>query len=331
MRFSFKTGALSASALALSAIVGITPAGAQATRTWVSGTGDDVNPCSRTAPCKTFAGAISRTAAGGEINCIDPAGYGTVTITKSITLKCDYTLGSVLNSGTQGIVVAAGPSDNVIIDGIETNGAGTTLGTRGISFLTGGTLIVRNSFIYGAQTSPAFGISFTPSAASKLIVVNTTVANNGVGTTGGGILIQPTGGGSATISLSNVHVVNNANNGLRIDTTGNTGPGITVSVDSSEFNGNAQGIAVANPAATTTVGFMLTNSNVSGNSAVGMVVNGAGTTMRVGNTTISGNAAGVAALGGSTVSSYGDNRLDGNPTVGVANNGAFTGSVIPKK
>ena len=60
---------------------------AQATRTWVSGVGDDANPCSRTAPCKTFAGAISKTAAGGEINVLDPGGFGAVTITKSITIS----------------------------------------------------------------------------------------------------------------------------------------------------------------------------------------------------------------------------------------------------
>src|SRR6201991_3337060 len=76
---------------------------AQATRTWVSGVGDDANPCSRTAPCKTFAGAISKTAAGGEINCLDPGGFGTVTITKSMTIDCSATLGSILASGTNGV------------------------------------------------------------------------------------------------------------------------------------------------------------------------------------------------------------------------------------
>src|SRR6201990_3749999 len=80
-------------------------ANAQATRTWVSGVGDDANPCSRTAPCKTFAGAISKTAAGGEINCLDPGGFGTVTITKSITLDCTSTLGSILGTATNGVNV----------------------------------------------------------------------------------------------------------------------------------------------------------------------------------------------------------------------------------
>ena len=78
---------------------------AQATRTWVSGVGDDVNPCSRTAPCKTFAGAISKTAANGEIDCLDPGGFGTVTITKSITIDCAGTLGSILAAGTNGVNV----------------------------------------------------------------------------------------------------------------------------------------------------------------------------------------------------------------------------------
>src|SRR5712672_598339 len=84
------------------------PAHAQATRTWVSGTGDDVNPCSRTAPCKTFAGAISKTAASGEINCIDPGGFGAVTITKSITIDCAGTMGSILGAGTNAINVNDG-------------------------------------------------------------------------------------------------------------------------------------------------------------------------------------------------------------------------------
>src|SRR5256885_15162457 len=78
---------------------------AQATRTWVSGVGDDVNPCSRTAPCKTFAGAISKTATDGEINCLDPGGFGALTIGKAITINCENTLGSVLVSGVNGITV----------------------------------------------------------------------------------------------------------------------------------------------------------------------------------------------------------------------------------
>src|SRR5438309_4740618 len=95
------------------------PAYAQATRTWVSGVGNDANPCSRTAPCKTFAGAISKTAPGGEIDCLDPGGFGALTITKAMTIDCTGTLGSVLVAGTNGIVVAAGGPDVVILRGIK--------------------------------------------------------------------------------------------------------------------------------------------------------------------------------------------------------------------
>src|SRR5437868_6120644 len=94
-------------------------ASAQATRTWVSGVGDDANPCSRTAPCKTFAGAISKTASPGIINCLDPGGFGAVTITKSIMIDCTGTIGSVLSSGVQGVIVNALTTDKVILRNID--------------------------------------------------------------------------------------------------------------------------------------------------------------------------------------------------------------------
>jgi hypothetical protein len=121
--------------LALQAV----PAHAQATRTWVSGVGDDANPCSRTAPCKTFAGAISKTAANGEINCIDPGGFGAVTITKSITIDCGATFGSVLAALTNGININAA-GINVTLRNIEIQGVVT--GLVGINFIAGASLRV---------------------------------------------------------------------------------------------------------------------------------------------------------------------------------------------
>src|SRR5580698_2714075 len=92
------------------------PAHAQATRTWVSGVGDDANPCSRTAPCMTFAGAITKTAAGGEIDALDPGGFGGLTITKSITIDGGGgQVASVMVSGNTGILVSAGATDIVTI------------------------------------------------------------------------------------------------------------------------------------------------------------------------------------------------------------------------
>src|SRR5438045_8332779 len=115
---------------------------AQASRTWVSGVGDDANPCSRTAPCKTFAGAISKTAPGGEIDALDPAGYGAVTITKSITIDGGGgQVASVLVAGTNGIVVQANAqTDVVILRNLRFNGIGS--GLNGIRFLSGNDLNV---------------------------------------------------------------------------------------------------------------------------------------------------------------------------------------------
>jgi hypothetical protein len=126
-------------------------ASAQATRTWVSGVGDDANPCSRTAPCKTFAGAISKTAAGGEINVLDPGGFGAVTITKSITISGVGTNASILvGSSVNGININAGDSDVVMLRNLQINGVG--LGAVGIKFNTGAALLVDNVNVYGFDT-----------------------------------------------------------------------------------------------------------------------------------------------------------------------------------
>ncbi|MBA2349343.1 MAG: right-handed parallel beta-helix repeat-containing protein, partial [Solirubrobacterales bacterium] len=96
---------------------------AQATRTWASGVGDDANPCSRTAPCKTFAGAISKTAAGGEIDALDPGGYGAVTITKAITIDGSGTHASILAGGSTGVTINA-PNAAVVLRDLSINGTG---------------------------------------------------------------------------------------------------------------------------------------------------------------------------------------------------------------
>src|SRR6201991_1023056 len=150
------------------------PAFAQATRTWVSGTGDDVTPCSRTAPCKTFAGAISKTAAGGEIDVIDPGGFGAVTITKSITIDGGGTLASILASATNGINVNAGANDTVILRNLSINGAGTTLGLNGINFLAGRRLVIENCTIEKFSIVQ-FSINFL--AGRRLVIENCTIEN----------------------------------------------------------------------------------------------------------------------------------------------------------
>jgi len=139
---TFIVGLIAAGFLAL----GTGAASAQATRTWVSGVGDDANPCSRTAPCKTWAGAISKTAASGEIDALDPGGFGAVTITKAITLDGGAGLASILVSGTNGINVSAGPNDVVRIRNLSMNGilGGTGPGLSGIRFNTGAALHIEH-------------------------------------------------------------------------------------------------------------------------------------------------------------------------------------------
>src|SRR5579864_2804676 len=118
-------------------LLGASFAGAQASRTWVSGVGDDANPCSRTAPCKTFAGAISKTAPGGEIDALDPGGFGALTITKAITIDGGGgQVASVLVSGTNGIVVQAGANDTVILRNLGIDGVNRA-GLNGIRFISG--------------------------------------------------------------------------------------------------------------------------------------------------------------------------------------------------
>ena len=307
------------------------PAYGQATRTWVSGVGDDVNPCSRTAPCKTFAGAISKTATGGEINCLDPGGFGGVTITKALSIVCNYTEGGVLSAGAgvNGIVINAPATSNVYLRGLDLHGAGNA--QNGIRFIAGASLTIEDSVIQSYGASNARGVSFQPSGTSRLTINNTTIVNNGSGATGGGILIQPTGVGSARVVLNNVRAVNNSSQNLGIDTTGNTGAGITVMIEGGDYSGSGTGILANAPAGTTTAAVMVNGATVAHNTTAGITSNGTLAVIRVGNTSITNNGIGVNPTGGASLASFGDNRLEGNPTAGAPNNGNFTGVVIPKR
>jgi len=323
MSIAKKLSVTTACALALFCASG---ASAQATRTWVSGVGDDVNPCSRTAPCKTFAGAISKTAAGGEINCLDPGGFGTLTITKSITVDCTGTFGSTLNSGgIQGFIVndslsGAPGTIHVILRGLSIDGAGTTLGTNGIRFISGASLVVEDVFI---QNQSGAGISITPGNSAEVYLEHVTATR-----TGNGIHIQPTGAsGALRMTMRNVSAQNGTGTGLNINTTGNTAPfGTIVNVEESRFSGNVNGIVVNAPAGTTAAVVMVDDSDVSNNSSFGLSTQGSSNArMRVGNTVITGNATGVSVAAGA-INTYGNNRNDGN-----GSDGAFTLPIIAEE
>lgn len=174
-------------------VLAVYPVFSQATRTWVSGVGDDVNPCSRTAPCKTLAGAISKTAIGGEISVLDPGGFGSVTITKSITIDGGGIKGSILSSGTNGIIINA-PDGLVTIRNFSINGTGTTLGTNGIRVIAVKKLnvescVLANFSANGMDVNPA---SSSTGAAAEVVIDNVTIHNavTGINVSGGQVSIS---------------------------------------------------------------------------------------------------------------------------------------------
>ncbi|MES2986267.1 MAG: right-handed parallel beta-helix repeat-containing protein [Pseudomonadota bacterium] len=327
MRYFASKALLFVSSLMAFATFGVTSASAQATRTWISGVGDDVNPCSRTAPCKTFAGAISKTAAGGEINCLDPGGFGAVTIIKSITLDCTNTLGGVLASSTNGIVIN-GANVVVVIRGLTINGGPpTSPGNNGIRFLQGSSLVVQDSIIenFGAPFPNGYGIKVEVGTSASLNIGNTVITGNGSGADGGGILIQPTGAaGSVRATLVNTQILGNNGDGLRIDTAGNTGPGVGVTIDNSQIVGSSRGVAISALSGASAGAILLSNSTVSNNSTAGVLTNGPNAIVRVNNSTVIGNGIGISVNGSSTIGTFGNNRVYGN-----SDNGAFNLSLSP--
>lgn len=302
----------------LSAMSYMNTASAQATRTWVSGVGDDANPCSRTAPCKTFAGAFSKTAAGGEINCIDPGSFGTVTITKSMTISCEDVQASVFNSGVNGIIVNAGANDVVVLRGLDIDSSPSGVGSNGIRFLAGAALRVEDCVIRDNQSAVAgngFGIHFAPSAGtSQLHVSNSWITGNGSGTNGAGIQISPTGSGSAQALIENTYVVNNIV-GIRGDSNGTSGR-VDISISDSSVSG-ASFHGVVALGADRPVRIMMKNVVSSSNAGDGIRAVSANALIRMGGSIVSGNGAGVATGLGGVVESYGTNQIDGNTVAGT--------------
>lgn len=197
------------------ALAGVgTPAFAQATRTWISGVGDDANPCSRTAPCKTFAGAISKTAAGGEINLIDSGGFGGVTITKSITLRAVGVEAGVLVAGTNGIVINAAATDKIVLEGLDLEGLknnGSVPPLSGVLVTRAGEVLIRDCDIRNFET----GILIQTVDQSRVTVDQSmlTGSNNG-------IIVNSTPS-FGHLKLFNSLLVGNTTDGVKVSGAGN--------------------------------------------------------------------------------------------------------------
>jgi hypothetical protein len=279
-------------------------ASAQATRTWVSGVGDDVNPCSRTAPCKTFAGAISKTANNGEIDALDPGGFGTVTITKSITLDgtTGAGFGSILAAGTNGVNVNDGATATprtiiVMLKNLSINGAGT--GFDGIRFISGRQLYVEHCHIFNFRgngtNSDGLDIAINPGDAGTFNVhVKDSKFEN---CTGDGIR-QTITAGTLNASYDNVVLAGNANG---LDSTGGT-----ANISNSVIDGNGNGINVANGSVINASSNQITSNTTGVNNA---------STVRLGGNNIFRNGTGLG--GGGTYNSFGTNNILGNTSDGI--------------
>jgi hypothetical protein len=289
-----------------------TAAHAQATRTWVSGVGDDVNPCSRTAPCKTFAGAISKTAANGIINVLDPGAYGAVTITKSITIDGGGNHAAVLATlGSSGIIINAA-SVVVVLRGLTIDGAGS--GLHGIRFLQGSALHVENCTINGFTGK---GLDIEPTTTTSLAVTNTIIRNN-TGASAGGILLKPSGAGSIKSTFQNV-VVNRNQFGLRAETNTET------TIRSSSFSGSTTvGVDAFTPGGNVQIN--LDETTVANNVGNGIQTSGPGAVVRISNVQVINNIGTGLVPGTGQILSFGNNRVTAN----TGGNGAPTPGVIPQ-
>lgn len=281
---------------------------AQATRTWVSGVGDDANPCSRTAPCKTFAGAISKTAAGGEIDALDPGGFGTLTITKSITVDGGTGSGwaSVLAGGVSGIVINAGATDVIILRNISINGINRTLskGLSGIRFLAGQALHVESCAIFGFNN---FGIEVNKTAAGDVRIIDTTISEIRGGAPAGGpagVFLKTTVG-NISAALTNVQIAR-CITGVEVQNNA------IASLTMSGLTNNTTGLnLLGGGAGQANVDRTLISSNSTGINV------GAGTDARISDNTIVQNSTGVN--NGGTTTTTQDNKFLGNTNDSLGN------------
>ena len=279
---------------------------AQATRTWVSGVGDDANPCSRTAPCKTFAGAISKTANGGEIDALDPGGFGALTITKSITLD-GCCMVSILAAGVNGITVSGSgivvDIRHLLIQG--TGPSGLSVGINGINIVTAGTVHVEDTVIMGFSQN---GILVNTTATSNLVLRNVVIRDCAVA----GINTTTTGTNQTAFGFDNINVSNCAD-GFKAQ-NGSSG-----SIRDSTFTLNTNGINASQATSNTFVNIdssLITGSATAVNTASSAHV-------RISRMLISQN---LNALGlGGIVDSGGNNTIHGN-----TNNQAPNGTTTPQ-
>jgi hypothetical protein len=270
LRTHFSFPALLAAAALFTALAGAfaPQASAQSARTWVSGIGDDANPCSYTAPCRTLNGSISKTAAGGEINALAGGGFGAVTITKAITIDLVAVTGGVLNTGTHGIIVSAQATDDVVLRGLDVGGASGAAGCgygglNGVRVLKARTVRIEDSRIRQQQK----GIELNPTSPVKVLVNRVDIANNCTH----GIASAPGVGGAVELLVRDSTITNS---GTALSVADNAAAWLT----GSTIFGNALGLEALGAGAINDFG----DNHVVGNTVDGAPTNHVGVTAPAG-------------------------------------------------
>ncbi|WP_201312850.1 right-handed parallel beta-helix repeat-containing protein [Dyella sp. EPa41] len=271
---------------------------AQATRTWVSGVGDDANPCSRTAPCKTFAGAISKTTSAGEISVLDPGGFGALTITKAITLSGGGELASVLVSGTNGIVVAAGQADTVVLRNIEFTGGGS--GLSGVLIQSAGKVIIDHCTFQGFT---ADNVEIAVASPTYVTVLDSVMTGGAIG-----VSIDSTSGPGPVVALLKNVTIQGAGVGVQ------TKRGVVDITRSTIQSNTTYGVYAS-------VGYINLADSTLALNGTGVLAS-AGAAVAMSNVSLFNNGIGIGSGGGS-VQSAGNNVSAGNTTPGAPNGAAL--------
>jgi Periplasmic copper-binding protein (NosD) len=301
----------------------------QATRTWVSGVGDDANPCSRTAPCKTFAGAISKTAAGGIIMAMDDGGFGTLTITKPITVDGGHHQAGVLSSGG--------------INGFNIN---INPATQPANFVNNGKVVLKNLKIEGNSSIPSAG-GFTP-GLNGVRITNARIVkiyNSDIGFfSRNGIAVEPDASQSTKLVAKNNYIHDNGGNGVAlapksaatakatlrnndIDSNGCGVAAMSFGFDSGfNFLADCAAASSASGVVGTAIVSAFHNSFTDGDNT-GVFSRGANAANRIGSNEITGNTQfGLRSMDGGSIQSFGNNMITDN-----GSNGAPTGGLTPSK
>jgi hypothetical protein len=289
-----------AATLALAVTLPVISAHAQAPRTFVSAAGSDSNPCSFAAPCRHFQAAVNATSLGGEVDALDPAGYGPITITQAITIEGQGWSYIAPPAGGNGITINA-VSGNVTLHGVSLNGVGISGTTNGIQFNSGDSLIVAGCV---ARNFTKDGIFFVPDTASTLRISDTLLDNNA----DAGIYLVQNGAGAVAAAFERVEASNN-HNGIVIQGANVAAPMLNATiVDSVAANNANGGIIAVTEISTAPVTLMVLRSAAADNN-VGIGAQGSNATLLVGQSAVTGNANGWEISGG-TVQSYGDNKIE---------------------